>query len=410
MRAVSILSVCGGCMYGSPKPAASAGTKDLGLVAINPVLVTKAAKKKVFVHLMPWFETKTTNQPAGTWGIHWTMANCNPDKISPDGRRQIASYYHPLIGPYASGDKNVIEYQLLLMKLSGIDGVFIDWPGTINLYDYPRNAANTDSIIALTGKVGLNYAIVYEDQNINIAYQHHAVTDRIKAAEKDMQYMESHFFTDKNYEKFEGRPLLLVFGPQTFTRQKDWSAIFSVLKTPPAFFTLWGHAFLAGKNATGQFAWINSDNFASLEDFYAQQDSGFKIASAYPGFNPFYEKGGWSGPTFVIKDNGVRNFQATLGLALKSNADYIQIPTWNDYGEGTMIEPTREFQYNLLTALQHELGVQLNQADLEQVARLYKLRTGYANKEPVQKKLDQVFYYMVSLQMEKADNLMDSIN
>jgi hypothetical protein len=101
------------------------------VVAYAPISVSKTNTKKIFAHVMPWFESKTSN--SGTWGQHWTMANQNPDVIGSDGKRQIAAHFYPLIGPYASGDTNVIEYQLLLMKLSGIDGVFIDWPGKQNL-------------------------------------------------------------------------------------------------------------------------------------------------------------------------------------------------------------------------------------------------------------------------------------
>src|SRR5687768_16732132 len=101
----------------SPEPEPPA---DPCLVTYAPTPVTKTVGKKIFAHLMPWFETKTTN--GGSWGIHWRMNTRNPDIIESNGQRQIAAHYYPLIGPYASGDTTVIEYQLLLMKLSGIDG------------------------------------------------------------------------------------------------------------------------------------------------------------------------------------------------------------------------------------------------------------------------------------------------
>lgn len=99
--------------------------------ALTPVNVSKTFGKKIYVHIMPWFESNATSGN-GAWGLHWTMANQNPNNTDATGRRQIASYYYPLIGPYGSADKDVIEYQLLLMKYAGVDGVLIDWPGTIN--------------------------------------------------------------------------------------------------------------------------------------------------------------------------------------------------------------------------------------------------------------------------------------
>jgi hypothetical protein len=421
----------GGCSRGGQSSAApnspgipaggSPATTDTTLVVYAPVAVKKTVVKRVFVHLMPWFETKETN--AGAWGQHWTMANQNPDIIDGTGRRQIASHYYPLIGPYASGDSNVIEYQLLTMKLSGIDGVLIDWPGTTNLYDYPKNAANAEKIISMLGKVGLAYAMVYEDQNINIAYGKGVVTDKIAAARQDMDYLQTHHFGSANYERVNGAPLLLDFGPQTFTDASDWAAIFSVLAKPAAFFTLWGDSGEAGSSTTGEFAWINQDNLVSLNQFYGNGYAGTKIASAYPGFNSFYAQGGWGGPGWVI-DAGTtgtsasgtaasgspNNFKTTLGLALQSSANTIQLPTWNDYGEGTMIEPTVEFRYGLLTSLQVALGMNVDTTVLASVDRLYRLRLSHGGQAAVQEKLNQAFYYMVSLQTGKAADLLNSIN
>jgi hypothetical protein len=389
---------------------ANSGGTDTIVQVYAPLPVKKAATQRIFVHLMPWFETKETNQPVGVWGQHWTMANENPDIVNASGRRQIASWYYPLIGPYASGDTTVIEYQLLMMKMSGIDGVLIDWPGTTNLYDYPKNAANAEKIISMLARVGLDYAMVYEDQNINIAYNKGVVTDKIAAARQDMEFLQTHHFGNANYERLNGVPLLLVFGPQTFTTGTDWAAIFSVLTKPPSFFTLWGDSGEAGTNATGEFAWINSDNAVSLNNFYGNNYTGVKIASAYPGFHSFYQQGGWSGPGWTIDAGGVANFSTTLGLALSSSANILQLPTWNDYGEGTMIEPTVEFRYSLLTTLQQALGMHADTVVLGSVDKLYRLRLSHASETAVQQKLDQAFYYLVSLQTDKAADLLNSIN
>jgi len=50
-----------------------------------PVAVTKTSTKKVFAHIMPWFETPATN--SGTWGIHWTMSNQNPNTLQTGNAR-----------------------------------------------------------------------------------------------------------------------------------------------------------------------------------------------------------------------------------------------------------------------------------------------------------------------------------
>ena len=38
------------------------------------------------------------------------MSFSNPDNIDESGNRDIASYYYPLIGPYATSDDNVLGW------------------------------------------------------------------------------------------------------------------------------------------------------------------------------------------------------------------------------------------------------------------------------------------------------------
>jgi hypothetical protein len=371
---------------------------DGSIVSHAPVPVQKSTSKKVFAHILPWFETPATNN--GTYGQHWTMTN----QIPPT---HIASWYYPMIGPYASGDTTVIDYQLLLMKLSGIDGVFIDWPGTLNYSDFAMNAENTNIIISRLGKVGLKYAIVYEDQNLQYT------NTPLVQAQADMNYLQANYFSDSNYEQFSGKPLLLDFGPQQLTNSSDWTTAFSGLTTKPSFFTLEYQTSEAGSNATGAFTWVEQNNLTNLNNFYSTSyNPGAKISAAYSGFNSFYVQGGWPGPSWVITPT-VSLFQQTLTLALQQPGDYIQLVTWNDYGEGTIIEPTTQFQYNFLTTLQQQLGVQstLSQSDLQTVTDLYNARVH--NTLPVYNQnnlneLDQVYYDIVSLKMDSARWLLNN--
>lgn len=368
--------------------------------AFNPVPVSKSTANKVYIHLMPWFESK---EFSGYWGGHWTMANQNPDIVDASGRRQIASYYYPLIGPYASADADVIEYQLLLMKLSGVDGVLIDWPGTTNAFDYVRNRQNSEAIISKIAKVGLEFAVVYEDNNLTLAN----VPDKIGQARADMNYLRDNYFNKPEYTKINNQPLLLDFGPQTIQNANDWTSAFSGLSTKPYFLTLWYEHADAGANSSGEFAWVYQDGtpyLTHLTNFYQNATNyGLKMGVVAPGFNAFYAAGGWGSNPFVIDHNGLNTFKATLDLALNNNSPRFQVATWNDYGEGTNIEPTREYGYGYLTYMQQRLGVSnLGQADLELVNELFNQRKKFKGNATEQTRLDNVFYYLVSLQINTA--------
>ena len=135
---------------------------EFNVVEFEPVSVKKILKTPIYAHYMPWFQTPFVS---GYWGPHWTMANKNPDeKIN--GRRSIASHYYPLIGPYDSNDRDYLEYALICMKLSGIDGVLIDFYGQSKFNDYPQLLTASNAVIEMCEKVGLEFAIVYEDRTI----------------------------------------------------------------------------------------------------------------------------------------------------------------------------------------------------------------------------------------------------
>lgn len=370
---------------------------------VLPVKVAKTDTSKILVHLMPWFESKDFS---GYWGIHWTMANKIPEKMDSTGRRQIASYYYPLIGPYSSADHDIIEYQLLLMKLSGVDGILIDWPGTLNANDYFKNRQNAEAFINMVDKVGLKFSVVYEDNNLNLG----SAPDKIAAAKNDMIYLRDNYFNRPSFIYYKNAPLLLDFGPQAITTPTNWTTVFSVFTVKPFFLTLWYEHDDAGTNCKGEYSWVYQDATSHdihLTNFYdLRVNYGLKMGSAYPGFNAFYKDGGWGTNPFVIPADSLSTFKQTLDLAISKKSDYIQIATWNDYGEGTMIEPTREFGYSFLTYLQQKLGVQYTQADLEMVNTLFMQRKRFKGSLIQQERLNKVFDFFITLKLDSAKNLL----
>jgi hypothetical protein len=137
------------------------------------------------------------------------------------------------------------------------------------------------------------------------------------------------------------------------------------------FFTLWYNEN-AGGARDGSFAWLYSDALTGLGNYYNRADQGTKVPVLYPGFDAAYGNGapGWA----IASDlNGGNTLKATYDLS-KGVGDMVQIATWNDYTEGTMVEPSNERGYASLTTLQKLLGVSYGQAELEIVRQLYDRR------------------------------------
>lgn len=401
--AVMSVSIAQSCSKDDSSPAENSSE------ILAPVAVQKTNSTKIYMHYMPWFETKESSSD-GQWGYHWKMANKNPDIIT-NGKREIASHYYPLIGPYHSGDKEVIENHLLLMKYAGIDGILIDWYGTFDVNDYRMVKDNTEQLIAMLDEVGLEYAIVYEDRFLSNVVQAGKSPTVISAAKTDFAYLQSHYFNMPNYIKINNKPLLLNFGPITLTTPAQWTSAFANLDVKPTFLTLWHESSEAGNNASGEYSWVYQDN-THLTNFYANNLPNLSVAmgSAYPGFKDYYAQGG-GGSTigWTIEHNNGATLDETLALARNANLNYLQLITWNDFGEGTMFEPTIEFQYSYIEKVKAFAGVQNSGNFFPQISKLFNLRKQFKGNASVQNKLDKAFNYFVSMQGDKAVQLLNEI-
>ena len=284
------------------------------------------------VHYMPWYASKPIS---GEWGWHWTMNRFDPDTIADDGRREIASHYYPLIGPYDSNDPHALECHVLLMKFAGIDGAIIDWYGIKDHYDYAAIHRNTNHLISYIKKAGLSFAICYEDQTVK-----HLVNDGIIRESEALSHgkevlcwMQDHWFIADEYAKIAGRPLLLVFGPQYF-KGAQWKELFSGLSQPPYFYTL--NSLQEG--ADGVFGWppVHGGRVvppAAWRTYLSQLYEQGGVGTAFPKFHDMYEEAGVRESYGYLDDQEGAVFGETLELAGES-ASLIQIVTWNDYGEG----------------------------------------------------------------------------
>lgn len=320
-----------------------------------------AAEPRLLVHYMPWFATKDVS---GTWGWHWTMNHFDPEQKKWDDQCEIASHDYPLIGPYDSSDDHALECHTLLMKIAGLDGVVIDWYGTSDLNDHAMNHRNTRKLIPWLKRAGLSFAVCYEDQSVKSLKN----GEDVKQAWKDLKWAEEHFFSDTSYERQNGRPVLLVFGPQHLKWKFD-------LDSKPLVFGL-SH-LVKNHGLDGAFAWppvtdgktLSPDQWKKELALIYGSGQPF-IATAFPGFKDIYKQAevhdSYGG---IASQNGL-TMSESLNQALQSKTTIIQIATWNDYGEGTMIEPTRNNGYRHLEKLPR-CG---NPANLRLPVVLYQLR------------------------------------
>jgi hypothetical protein len=384
--------------------------------------VTCAASKDILVYYMPWFTAKPYSD---SWGWHWTMNHFNPDEVNVVGQRQIASWYYPLIGPYDSSDPAVLEYHVLLMKLAGVDGVIVDWYGSANFLDYGINNQATVRLFQFTRKAGLKFSICYEDQTIQhmIDGNYLAAGDAVFHAQQEMLYLQTNFFSDASYLRLKGRPVLLNFGPQHFVMSSNWEDIFSALKptNQPAFFTednrlpvsmgafSWPPMWMSQAPGTGGVL-----SGTALKSYLADFDQKAgnwpaSISSAFPRFHDIYQRAGVRNYWGYLGDRHGDTLRETLSRGMTNSSAIVQVVTWNDFGEGSMVEPTQEYGYQDLGIIQDfrrqylEAGFSRNTNDLTMALRLYNLRRHFLTNAVVSEELDRIFTNIVSGKLDAAN-------
>ena len=377
----------------------------------------------ILTHFMPWYQTPAVH---GYWGWHWTMNHYNPDIMDQSGRKQIASHYYPLTGPYDSKDPAILEYQTLLMKVSGIDGVLVDWYGMENFYDYGVLNESTQALFVAIQKAHLSFGIVYEDATIRAMVDagHLSAGNALNYGKTVMKYMQDNWFASDTYVKLDNHPLLLTFGPQYFSQSADWDTLFSGLVTTPVFVTLdnqlapvasgaypWPPMWLS--DASGNLSQEAVDGY--LAQFYLKAQSWpYLVTSAFPGFYDIYQQAGVQASFGYLDRRGGLTFRSTLQEAVVQDPDIIQLVTWNDYGEGTVIEPTVEYNYQGLETVQAtrdslDPSFQFLKEDLALPLQVYDKRLRFAGNAGIKSVLDRVFALIVSDQRADAVALMDSL-
>jgi hypothetical protein len=394
-----------------------------GLLAVQSSPAAVAAKP-ILVHYMPWFVAKPYS---GSWGWHWTMNHFNPDTTNSLGQRLIASKYYPLIGPYDSADPVVLEYHVALMKLGGVDGVIADWYGQDNHLDYGTINQRTLALLTYTRKAGLKFSLCYEDrtvqQEVNDGYI--SSSNAVAHAQLTMLYAQTNYFLSTNYLVWNAKPVLLNFGPQYFSLNSQWQQIFSVLTNPPAFFTEDNRLPIGSGAFNWPPMWMSQTNngvvaLSALESYLSNfQQTGASwptyISSAFPRFNDIYQQAGLGFTYGTLADNDGETFRSTLRRALTNNCSSVQIVTWNDHGEGTVVEPTVEFGYRDLGIIQDlrrqyvdaNFGRHTN--DLTLATRLYNLRRKHAGNGLANAELDRVFANIISGDLISARVQMDGM-
>ena len=344
-----------------------------GLEPWPPTALTTAAPKAVFAHEMIGFRTP---EYSGYWK-GWNTYGHNPAVLDGNGKPDIASVCYPSVGYYDMADPYLVEYHCQSMKMAGIDGVIFD----LSFYSTDMATVNMISdYLDIMADYGLQGVICYEDKTHWI-WDPSATTRAIalQRSYEDMNNWLALFINSGTQYNVTGtRPLFLLFSYETDTGSKgisclspseiaDWLNTFSAANKPVIMRQWFKYPEHVGV-LNGMFGWPmlyssvppefsppyvgycdlagNEDTLETArsigQDLFSSGEADFHMPGVWPGFDDYAVWGWGGGPRLMPRYDGLL-YQNTWDWAIEDDLPVIQIATWNDWFEATIIEPAVEF-------------------------------------------------------------------
>ncbi|MDP9902214.1 glycoside hydrolase family 99-like domain-containing protein [Variovorax ginsengisoli] len=297
----------------------------------------------------------------------------------------------PLLGFYPEGDDKVVDTQMRWMAKYGIDYVIYDWYWRAGKGVKLSHAI--DAYGRLPDRHGVRFSIMWAN--------HSDEPSSLADFDEMVKYWVDKYFLDESYLKNNGMPVVFVFDPKRLEKN---SALFgsnteelfrraqSYVKTrglPGIYFVGGSQAInfdvkkllpTAGYSAISAYNYHVgysgemdrsrrfSRSYSELTDGYMQSWRWILENSSLPYFLPLssgWDKRPWGGSTDPLHDLSISDaaeFKAHLqkgkDMLNKYNgkSDGVVICCWNEYGEGSYIEPTKKYGFQYLEAVRDIFG------------------------------------------------------
>lgn len=282
-----------------------------GNVSKAPIseLLYSGAATKIYAHYMPWFGSSS----------------------------------HMNVG-YRSDDPAQVKKQVEDMISRGIQGAIVDWYGPAS------TLADTSTKLVMKeaeAHPGFTFAIV-EDAGALVTAAEQNGCDATTQLISDLNYIFSTYASSPAYMKVNGKTPVFMFGVTGW--YEDWARVQAALPSSAVLLFRGGEGLHLSASG-GAFQWLDINSNDPFDEQIGAQDSFYTAAasnpnlvilgSAYKGFNDTAAE--WSTNRLVDQHCGQTWLDtfADIGKHYSSSNQLsaLQIVTWNDYEEGTAIEP-----------------------------------------------------------------------
>ena len=262
------------------------------------------------VFFYPWY---------GHWR-HWNEPNYDPpytwsSHYIPD---IVEEAFIPELELYDSSDEKIILWQLCMMRKTRVSYAIVSWWGPKSYEDRVFDKLMNISIKPVSPHPKLKWCILYELEGYGDPDLNHIVSD--------LKYIIKRYGSRKNYLKVGNKPVIFVYADPD---------------DGPEYAVKWSRA----KSMLGNSVYIVLKAFPQYRNYTRLSDSWYQYAPStryelQPPFSEYVSPGFWKiGKKDPELDRNEDSFREYLIKLLNSNFGSKTIQTWNEWHEGTQVEP-----------------------------------------------------------------------
>lgn len=296
----------------------------------------------------------------------------------------------PLLGWYKEGDTAVAEQHIDWMSQHGIDYVVYDW--------FWDGAPFLEHALAAFMRASNNSKLKFSLLWAN----HSKVPESLDQFTSMVRYWVKYYFPRANYLKIDGKPAVFIFSQERLrenakkfgystadliklaneiTKNAGFDGIYFIGATEAVTYWVKEHGPQSGYDAFSKYNYhrgfsgtynpltLPSHSYAELDQAYQQNWDWILRNSPLPYILPVisgWDKRPWGGSTDPLHDNSFATpveFERHL-LAAKLRIDKYPSKTkkmaviccWNEFGEGSYIEPTKKDGFAYLEKVKKVFG------------------------------------------------------
>ena len=284
-------------------------------------------------------------QVSGEWR-HWK-------NVDPANKRAEDITDFPAYGAYDSHNPAIVEQQTQAARAVGISGFIASWWGQGSFED-----RGMPLLLAAAGRRKLSVSAYYE----KIAGEDAA--GRIKWAVSDIDYLLAQYAGDKAWLRSGGKPVLFVYGRALHELSPaDWQEVIAQVRRDnaggvvliadsldPKFVSAFDGA--STYNITGQTQHksppeIRTWAHAAYPNMVGAAGPGrISTVTVIPGYDD--RNTGRPPPRPVTDRWGGETYRVLWQEAIAAKPDYVLITSWNEWHEGSELEPSVEYGSSIL--------------------------------------------------------------